>query len=62
MTYTPSNEHRLRLLRGAVTEYLDEGLMTDFLNDLALLLKEEEKGFMDKAKVYSKLYKKLYNS
>ena len=60
MTRTPSDEHRLRLLRGAVTEYLDENLVADFLNDLALVLKEEEKEFINKAKVYGKLYKKLY--
>lgn len=58
----PSCEHKIRLLRGAVTEYLDEGLANDLMNDLEIILKEEERAFADKAKIYGKLYKKLYNS
>jgi hypothetical protein len=57
--YSTTEEHRLRLLRGAVTEYLDEDMVGELIDDLKTVLKEEEQDFLNKAKTYKKLYKIL---
>lgn len=58
-TRTEVDEHRLRILRGAVTEYLDEEMVTELVDDLKAILKEEEEEFINKSKAYKKLYKIL---
>jgi len=54
-------EFRLRSLRGAVCEYMDEGLIDELLDDLRLIIMEEESAFMEKSLGYAKLRKVLTN-
>ncbi len=55
-----TEEFKLRNLRGAVCEYIDEDLTTEFLDDLRKILEEEEDGFIKKALVYKDLRRKLF--
>jgi hypothetical protein len=50
-------EHHIRLLRGAVAEYLDQDMIEELLEDLHIVLREEQKEFSDRAKVYRKFRK-----
>jgi 23S rRNA maturation mini-RNase III len=54
------NEHKFNLLLGAVTEYIDDGEVTEFLSDLKRVLDEEEDSFIKKALNYKELRKKLF--
>lgn len=55
-----TEEFKIRNLRGAVCEYLDEENIELFLDDLRKILDEEEDAFMKKALVYKDLRKKLF--
>lgn len=55
-------EHHIRLLRGAVCEYVDDGLLQELIEDLQLIAKEEQTSFLEKAKFYRKLKKLLPKS
>ena len=57
---TATEEFRMRNLRGAVCEYLDEDLASDFLKDLRQILDEEEQTFITKAATYIDMRKKLF--
>jgi len=46
-------------LRGWVAEYLDEGLVTEFWQDLELILIEEMNSFNRKASYYQKVLRRL---
>jgi hypothetical protein len=48
-----SEEHRKRLLTGAVTEYLDEELVAEFLSDLLQILIDESEVYVKKAAAFS---------
>lgn len=56
-----SQEVRLRNLRGAVCDYLDEGLIEEFYKDLRAILDEEEKDFITKASRYIEVRNALFN-
>jgi hypothetical protein len=47
-----SAEHRKRLLSGAVTEYLDEELVDEFLIDLLQVLVTESEQYIRKATAF----------
>jgi hypothetical protein len=47
-----SAEHRKRLLTGAVTEYLDEELVDEFLRDLLQVLVTESEQYVRKATAF----------
>jgi len=51
-------EHFIRLLRGAVTEYLDQNMIEELIEDLHVVVKEEEKEFKERVKIYRR-FKKL---
>jgi hypothetical protein len=53
-------DHKYRLLLGAVTEYIDDGEINEFLSDLKKVLDEEEDAFIKKALNYKELRKKLF--
>ena len=55
------SEFRLKSLRGAVCEYMDEGLIDELLHDLRIIIMEEESAFMEKSLGYAKLRKILTN-
>ncbi len=48
-----SEEHRKRLLTGAVAEYLDEELVEEFLSDLLQVLVTESEQYVKKATAFS---------
>jgi 23S rRNA maturation mini-RNase III len=54
------SEHKFNLLLGAVTEYIDDGEVSEFLSDLKRVLDEEEDAFIKKALNYKELRKKLF--
>lgn len=57
-----SEEFKLRNLRGAVCEYLDEEqYVADFLHDLKIILEEEEDAMAKKATIYKNVRKKLFS-
>ena len=51
-------DHHVRLLRGAMCEYLDEGMFQELIEDLHKIAEEEQADFLKKAKLYRK-FKKL---
>lgn len=55
-----TDEFKIRNLRGAICEYLDEGSIDDLLSDLRKILDEEEDSFLKKALVYKDVRKKLF--
>ena len=55
-----TEEFKIRNLRGAVCEYLDEESVKEFLDDLRKIIDEEEDSFLKKALVYRDLRKKLF--
>lgn len=55
----PGEQHRITLLRGAVCEYLDEGLVNEFIQDLQLILESEKDAFLKKASHYEKTSNEL---
>lgn len=55
-----TDEFKIRNLRGAICEYLDEGGIDDLLSDLRKILDEEEDSFLKKALVYKDVRKKLF--
>lgn len=55
-----TEEFKIRNLRGAICEYLDEENIDDLLSDLRKILDEEEDGFLKKALVYKDVRKKLF--
>lgn len=55
-------EHHIRLLRGAVCEYLDEGMLQELIEDLQTITAEEQADFLGKAKLYRKFQKLLPKS
>lgn len=50
-------EHKIRMLRGAMFEYLDDGMLDEMIEDIKVFLKEEEEKAMDMANMYRKAYK-----
>jgi hypothetical protein len=48
-----NEEHRKRMLTGAVTEYLDEGLVEEFLSDLLEILLGESEMYVRKAVAFT---------
>jgi len=50
-----NREHQLRLLRGAICEYLDENKIEELIKDLILISGEEEADFYKKAETYGTL-------
>ena len=52
-------EHKIRLLRGAMFEYLDDGMLDEMIEDMKIFLKEEEDKMIDRAKMYKKAQKIL---
>jgi tRNA splicing endonuclease len=55
-----TEEFKIRNLRGAVCEYLDEESVKEFLDDLRKIIDEEEDSFLKKSLVYRDLRKKLF--
>lgn len=55
-----TDEFKIRNLRGAICEYLDEERVDDLLSDLRKILDEEEDSFLKKALVYKDVRKKLF--
>ena len=55
-----TEEFKIRNLRGAICEYLDEENIDDLLSDLRKILDEEEDSFLKKALVYKDVRKKLF--
>lgn len=55
-------EHHIRLLRGAVCEYLDDGMLQELIEDLQAITVEEQADFLRKAKSYRKFRKLLSKS
>lgn len=54
-------DHKLRILRGAVCEYLDEECFEEFTNDLRKILEEEEEKFQKMADNYKKIRRELFS-
>lgn len=55
-----TEEFKIKNLRGAVCEYLDEELVDDLINDLKKILDEEKSAFLKKAAVYKDVRTKLF--
>ena len=55
-----TEDFKIRNLRGAICEYLDEGNIDDLLIDLRQILDDEEDNFLKKALVYKDVRKKLF--
>lgn len=55
-------EHHIRLLRGAICEYLDDGMFQELIEDLQTITAEEQADFLGKAKLYRKFQKLLPKS
>jgi hypothetical protein len=51
---------KLRNLRGAICEYIDEGNIDELLSDLKNVLEEEEQDFLNKAKLYKSVRRQLF--
>ena len=47
-------EHKIRMLRGAMFEYLDDGMLDEMVEDMNIFLKEEEEKAMAMANMYKK--------
>ena len=54
-------DHKLRILRGAVCEYLDEECFEEFTGDLRKILEEEEGKFQKMADNYKKIRRELFS-
>jgi len=52
-------EHKIRLLRGAMFEYLDDGMLDEMIEDMKIFLKEEEDKMNNMVKMYKKAQKIL---
>jgi hypothetical protein len=57
-----NDNHHKRLLRGAVAEYLDEGNLVTFLQDLKDVLTEEEDRFLQQALWFRAANDKLFKT
>lgn len=55
-----SEEHKRRILRGVICEYLDDGLVDELLTDLEDILREEEEDFLKKSLTYTKVLTKFF--
>lgn len=55
-----TEEFKIRNLRGAVCEYLDEKLVNELIDDLKKILDEEEDDLIKRALVYKDLRMKLF--
>jgi len=53
-------EQRYHRLMGVVTEYIDEGEVTEFLSDLKSVIDKEEDYFLKQSLHYKDLRKKLF--
>lgn len=56
----PDDSHHQRLLRGAVAEYLDEGLIEDFMEDMGYILSSEIAHFEEQAGYYKSVRDQLF--
>jgi hypothetical protein len=54
-------QQRYDRLMGVVTEYIDEGEVTEFLSDLKSVIDKEEDYFISRALHYKDLRKKLFS-
>lgn len=61
-TFSTDDNHHKRLLRGAVAEYLDEGDLVTFLQDLKDVLAEEEDRFLQQALWFRAANDKLFRT
>lgn len=63
MATTPQTieDHKFRLLRGAVCEYLDEELFEDFIRDLRKILEDEEDKLQKMSDNYKKVRRQLFS-
>lgn len=52
--------HHQRLLRGAVAEYIDEGLIDTFMEDMAYILSSEIANFEEQAGRYRTVRDQLF--
>lgn len=52
-------QHKIRLLRGAMFEYLDDGMLDEMIEDMRIFLEEEEEKMIEMAKLYKKAQKIL---
>ncbi len=57
-----NDTHYKRLLRGAVAEYLDEGELVTFLEDLKAILIEEEDRFLKQALWFRSAHDKIFGT
>jgi hypothetical protein len=48
----PGRQNRLTLLRGALCEYLDDGLVSGMIEDIRTILETEEADLLKKASFY----------
>ena len=55
-----TDEFKLRNLRGAICEYLDDGNVTELIDDIRKVLDEEEDNFLKKALIYKDVRAKLF--
>jgi hypothetical protein len=54
---TPSNDHKFRLLKGAMFEYLDDGELDEMITDMSQFLKQEEEKALRMASMYKEARK-----
>lgn len=59
---TDNDTHHKRLLRGAVAEYLDEGEIVTFLQDLKEVLVEEEDRFLQQSLWFRAAHDQLFRT
>jgi hypothetical protein len=57
-----NDTHHKRLLRGAVTEYLDEGEIVVFMKDLKDILTEEEDRFLQQSVWFRAAHDQLFGA
>jgi len=62
MTFTvkPNEQFRIRNLRGAICEYIDEGDIDKLYADIEKILTEERDSFASKAAAYSSVLKRMF--
>jgi hypothetical protein len=53
-------EIRIRNMRGALCDYLDDGQLDEFMCDLRQVLEEERDVFLEKSNVYATAIKTLF--
>ena len=54
-----NDEHKMRCLRGALFEYLDDGMIDELMEDIKIIIKEEEEKYAEYISNYKKARKLL---